>query len=210
MSEFEVPQNSPRRRRSDAQRSIAAILDAATRVLDERPEASVEDIAQAAGVTRQTVYAHYASRDALLSAVIDHVTAATVAALDAAELEKGPPARALVRLVNVSWQTLERYPFLGQLAPMSPQESHDRHLPIVERFEHLIRRGQLAGDFDRQLTPSWLVAALIGLAHTAGQEVAAGRMTTDEALDALRESIMRVFGVDSRRGRRDASPAGSH
>jgi AcrR family transcriptional regulator len=40
----------------DAERSISAILDAASRVLGERPDASVEDIAKAAGISRQTVY----------------------------------------------------------------------------------------------------------------------------------------------------------
>lgn len=130
--------------------------------------------------------------------MIDYVTAGTVAALDAAEPEKGPPADALVRLLDASWRALERYPFLGQLPPLRPDESHDLHRPIIERFERLIRRGERAGAFDRRLTPSWLVAALIGLAHTAGREVAAGRMTAGDAHASLRESVLRVFGVERR------------
>ncbi|MGH3112703.1 MAG: TetR/AcrR family transcriptional regulator, partial [Gaiellaceae bacterium] len=78
-----------RRRRADAERSIAAILDAAIEVLSERPAASVEEIAGAAGVARQTVYAHYPSREALLQAVVDRALAETVAAIDAAEPDEG-------------------------------------------------------------------------------------------------------------------------
>ena len=45
--------------RADAERSIAAILDAAVQVLADRPEAGMGEIAKAAGVARQTVYAHF-------------------------------------------------------------------------------------------------------------------------------------------------------
>lgn len=201
MSEFTEPQHRRRRRRADAERSIAAILDAAARVLGKRPDASIEDIAEAAGVTRQTVYAHYTSREALLSAVIDHVTAEVAAAMDAAEPDKGPPAAALLRLLDASWRTTERYPYLFHTAPMSPEESHDRHRPILDRYERVIRRGQDTGDFDPRLSPTWLLAATIGLAHAASEEVSADRMTADHATDALRRSILRVFDVDDQDSR---------
>lgn len=56
-----------RRRRADAERSNAAILDAAAGVLAQRPQASIEEIAKAAGISRQTVYAHFPAREVLLS-----------------------------------------------------------------------------------------------------------------------------------------------
>lgn len=198
MSELTGSQHRRRRRRADAERNIAAILDAAARVIGERPDASIEDIAEAAGVTRQTVYAHYTSREALLSAAIDRVTAEVAAAMDAAEPDEGPPAAALIRLVDASWRTVERYPFLFHTVSMSPEESHDRHRPILEQYERVIRRGHDTGDFDRRLSSTWLLAATIGLAHAASEEVGAGRMTADDATDALRLSILRVFDVDDR------------
>jgi AcrR family transcriptional regulator len=197
MSAIAEPHPRGRRRRADAERSIAAILDSAVRVLRERPQASIEDIAEAAGVTRQTIYAHFDSREVLINAVIDRVTEEVVAAIDAADLEKGPPAAALLRLLDASWQTFERYPFLSHLPPLSPQQSYDRHEAIFERLERLIRRGQETGDFNRQLSPTWLLAATIGLAHAAGEEVGAGRMTADDAINALRSSVLRVFGIDA-------------
>ena len=80
-------------RRADAQRSIAAILDAAIDLLAERPDASMADVAAAAGVARQTAYARYESRAALLSAVAGRALEQTLAALDAAAPEDGPPRR---------------------------------------------------------------------------------------------------------------------
>lgn len=185
-----------RRRRADAERSIAAILDAAIDVLSEHPAASIEEIATAAGLARQTVYAHYPSREALLQAVVDRALEQTVAAIDAAEPDEGRPVEALDRLVSASWRTLERYPLLMDLrAPLTPEEEHALHRPILERLERLIGRGQKEGEFDRRLAPAWLLAAFLGLAHAAAQEVEAGRLSAEDASRALRTSVARVFGA---------------
>ncbi len=197
MSELLSPVSSRRRRRADAEHSSAAILDAACRVWSARPEANIEDIAAAAGVTRQTVYAHYTSRELLFDAVIDRVRADALAALDAALAEDSPTA-ALARLLRTSWQLLARYPFLlhGAMTQRSAQEAHAHHEPIRARLADLIRRGQDTGDFDREFSPTWLLAAILGLQHAAHEEVAAGRMTAESAATALEHSILHVFGVD--------------
>jgi hypothetical protein len=120
----------------------------------------------------------------------------TVAALDEADLRRGSPAEALDRLVDAGWQTLGRYPNLAGLRrEMSLQEQHDLHGPILERLEPVIRRGQREGIFDSRLPAGWLLAAFLGLAHTAAEEVAAGRMNAEEADRALRESAWAILGV---------------
>lgn len=205
MSSFDENQQVPdvrgglqpvRRRRADAERSIAAILDAAVELLSDRPDASIDEIAKAAGVSRQTVYAHYVSREALTDAVLERALAETVAAIDAAEPSKGDPAEALDRLVSAGWQTLERYPVLMDLRePLTPDEEHALHRPILERLERLIRRGQRARVFDHRLPTDWLLAAFLALSHAAAEEVRAGRMTADDAGRSLRRTIHRVFGI---------------
>ncbi|WP_406385014.1 TetR/AcrR family transcriptional regulator [Streptomyces sp. NBC_01618] len=190
----------PRRRRADARRSIHAILNAARVVLGERPDASMEDIAAAAGVTRQTVYAHFPSRDALVVALIEAAAAEYLAALDAADLDTAPPADALARLLDVGWRFLDRYPLLlNATAARIPRPDSDPHDVVPPRLERLIQRGQHAGDFDPSPPAAWLSAAVLGLHHTAAAQVAIGRLTTQEAEALCLESALRLCGGKARR-----------
>ncbi len=148
-----------RRRRADAEQNLAAILQAAIEALGAQPEASVEDIARAAGVSRQTVYAHFPSRNALRDAVVERATAEVTAACDAPGLDDAPPAESLIRLLDAGWAASARYPFLWHLPAVSAEVDLERHGPVIDRLRDLIRRGQDSGDFDASLSPDWLLAA---------------------------------------------------
>jgi hypothetical protein len=80
--------------------------------------------------------------------------------------------------------------------PRSPEAEHEGHQPLIDRLEALVRRGQADGIFDARLPPAWLAAAFISLAHAAGDAVRAGRMESGEALESLKRSVWRLFGVD--------------
>ncbi len=186
----------PRRRRSDARRSIDAILDATRVVLGERPDASMEDIAARAGVTRQTVYAHFPSRDVLTAALVEVAAAEYNSLLDAADLDTAPPVTALTRFLDAGWRFLERYPLLTHAAAARvPRPAPDPHDYVPPRLAKLIRRGQYAGDFDAGLPAAWLAAAILGLQHTAMEEAAAGRLTGAEAEELCTATALRMCGA---------------
>ncbi|WP_433222366.1 TetR/AcrR family transcriptional regulator [Dactylosporangium sp. CS-047395] len=188
-----MPDVRTRRRRADAQRSVDAILAAAHTVLSARPDAGMEDIAAAAGLTRQTVYAHFASRDALITALIEGAGAETVEAMAAAGLDTAPPIEALQRYLELGWDLIRRHPYLLATAlSRTPPGSEPAHRAGTEQLEQLIERGRQSGDFDRTLPAAWLAAAVIGLAHTAAGELSAGRLDADGAYAAFAESAMRV------------------
>ncbi|GAA0519074.1 hypothetical protein Ade02nite_80090 [Paractinoplanes deccanensis] len=190
-----------RRRRADAERSRASILDAATELLGADPECSVEAIAAAAGVTRQTVYAHFSSREQLMGAVLARVTEAAVAAMEAVDLDSGSATEALLRLLDASAQIMARHGRIfhaAGAAAVSPEEDRRQHLPVVARLERVITRGQAAGEFDDQLSPGWFAVVVIQLGHAAGAEVDAGAMTRDDAATALRTSVLRVLNAPAR------------
>jgi serine phosphatase RsbU (regulator of sigma subunit) len=65
--------NGPRR--ADALQNRERILEAASRMLERSPSASLADIAAAAGVARSTVHRRFPTRDALIAAVRDRPSA---------------------------------------------------------------------------------------------------------------------------------------
>jgi len=193
-----VSEISGRPRRVDAEQNIASILDAAVLVLGERPNASIGEIAAAAGVARQTVYAHFRSRQALVEAVAARALSEAVAAIDRAEPKRGPPGEALERLVRVWWELVARYArVLEALGPAVSTAGDMRafHAPILDRLRRLIRRGQRNGEFDRQLDADWLALSFLALMHTAADEVAAERRSAVDAEATLLRSIPRLFAA---------------
>ncbi|ADD44967.1 TetR/AcrR family transcriptional regulator [Stackebrandtia nassauensis] len=208
---------SPARgRRADAVRSETAILDAAVRLLNVNPDTGLETIAAEAGVTRQTVYAHFPSRDRLLAAVVERITEDVVAAIDATGLEDGSATEALFRLLEASTAAANRYPVLRKaLASVAVPTADDerQHAPITERITKVIARGQAAGEFDATLPPHWFATVTIELSHAAAHEVDNGRMPEARMSEALRVTLLRALGAAlSQRSvglHGDAAPPGS-
>ena len=159
----------------------------------------MEEIATAAGISRQTVYAHFPSRDALVGALLDRVTKSVVATLDAADLDTGPVMEALMRLLRISWDTFAGEPFLlslgrrstGRIAPEHRQEFGARS--IRARLEELFRRGQAEGELDATLPVQWMLGATLALSRAAGEEVRTGRLGSAEALAMLEQAVTRAF-----------------
>jgi AcrR family transcriptional regulator len=90
--------------RADAERSVRAILEAAERVLAEDAGASMEQIAEAAGLTRITVHRRFANRQALLEALS---VSAMQQLLDAIEEARPNSAPALVAMYRVTANVLQ-------------------------------------------------------------------------------------------------------
>jgi AcrR family transcriptional regulator len=66
-----IPEHSEPRRRADAVRNRARVLDAAAAAFAEHGSAvSIEQIAREADVGAGTIYRHFANRDALLAAIV--------------------------------------------------------------------------------------------------------------------------------------------
>ena len=194
-----MSEKTTRRRRSDAEQSERAVVAAAVRVLGERPGASMRDVAEEAGVSRQTVYAHFPSREALLAAVLERFTARVLDQARELDTAEGSARDALLGFLGSGWDLFARHSGLvrAAAATASPGREHELHAPFLEILERLVRRGQASGEFDTGLSAEWLVAALVALSHAAGEAVHDGRSDPGTAVAALRESAVRLLGAQA-------------
>jgi TetR/AcrR family transcriptional repressor of mexCD-oprJ operon len=181
-------------RRADAQRSIAAILDAALIALSRDPEASVSEIARAAGVGRVTLYGHFPNRADLIDAALARAIDDGDAALDQLELT-GDPRAALTRLIHSSWTLVNRSRalLLAAQGVLPPGRIRDLHAGPVERVQRLVERGRREGAFRTDLPTSWLVGVLHSVMHSAADEINAGRVSADDAPVFITATVLAAF-----------------
>jgi AcrR family transcriptional regulator len=191
---------SPPRRRADAERSIARILDAAVEALASDPETSMAEVARRAGVVRATIYVHFPTREALIDAVTHRAIAETTEVIAAAEPERGDAVDALRRVVMSAWRALGRYHALVAINTRLPHaELRQRHEPVLAVLEPLIERGQRDGAFRADAPVAWHLATILALIHAASAELDAQRMPTAEIESALLASVLGAVGEpDSR------------
>ncbi|WP_405643955.1 TetR/AcrR family transcriptional regulator [Streptomyces sp. NBC_00019] len=142
--------------RADAERSVRAILEAAERVLAEDAGASMEQIAEAAGLTRITVHRRFANRQALLEALAVSAKQQLIDAIEEARPESAPALVALHRMtVNVlrvksTWRfTLSHATAHTPAAAALWEEINAHTVELLNRAQH---EGLLAPDADLDWT----------------------------------------------------------
>jgi TetR/AcrR family transcriptional repressor of mexCD-oprJ operon len=187
-----VPDSAPRRRRADAERSIARILDATLEALTEDPDASLSAIAKRAGVVRATIYVHFPTREALLDAVTDRALREVADVIRTAEPERGEPQEALTRVVAATWRHLGRYHALVALntSTQTPEQLRARHGAVLGPLLPLMQRGQAAGEFRGDVSPEWHLSMLLALVHAASAELRAGRVAGKRAEAAVVATVL--------------------
>jgi AcrR family transcriptional regulator len=170
--------------RSDARRNRDAVIDVAVRLLAERPQASMRDIAEASGVGRTTVYRHFPTREALVSAILDRAVEESHAVVASAAVSPDPPLHALRALGPQLVSVGARYRFL---AAHGQEEAALE--PLTPYLASATERGQLRED----LPVGWMLAVLRGLSIAAVDEVVAGRAEAGEAGRLLGTTIAAAF-----------------
>jgi TetR/AcrR family transcriptional regulator, mexCD-oprJ operon repressor len=192
---------STRRRRSDAERSVARILDAAVDALASDPEASMAEIARRAGVVRATIYVHFPTRESLLETVTERAIAEVTQAMAAAEPDRGDPADALQRVLATAWHELGRFHALVAINTRRPQAELRRlHWPVLALLQPLIERGQRAGAFRPDVPAAWHLAMLLALIHAASAELQTNQLPAAEIESALVTTVLGALSATGASG----------
>ena len=154
--------SEPVPRQALQQRVAAAILDGAAHIFAGQGEqASMNDVAEAAGVARATVYRYFPNREALL----DELTQAAVSDVDArlasARIDEVSPEEGIARAVRALVDVGDSFVLLARERLRSDPERFERKLgqPLRRLFE----RGQAGGDIRDDIAGARLTESLIGL-----------------------------------------------
>ncbi|WP_409474539.1 TetR/AcrR family transcriptional regulator [Streptomyces sp. HC307] len=181
-------------KRADALRSIDAIVQAAVDCLGRNPEASLSEIARAAGVGRVTLYAHFASRAEVVDAAMTLAIGKGNQALEAVDLA-GDPRLALARLVEASWHLVDqaRALLVAAQKELPPGRIRELHSGPAARVETLIARGRAEGVFRTDLPIPWLVNVLHSVMHSAADEIRSGNLAPDRAAAYITATVLAAF-----------------
>lgn len=184
-------------RRATAERNVAAILGAAEAQMARGAAVSISSVAAAAGVSRVTLYAHFATREALIEGVVTRVVERARDALADARLDEGPAAEALDRVIAIGWDHLDRGGGIARVGGdvLTPAAMDRAHRALHEPLGALIRRGQASGEFRDDLSVSWLLTTFFAVMHAAGEQLRAGALEREDAVGMLQPTLRSVFGA---------------
>ncbi|WP_405516622.1 TetR/AcrR family transcriptional regulator [Streptomyces canus] len=173
------------------------ILDVALTELLRDPDASMDQIARAAGVVRRTVYGHFPSREALISTLVDGAVEA-VAAADAAGREGiDDLAQAVAGSVLAVWKVADRYRILVALAQRSVTMEGiiERLTPVRQASTELLQRGLDEGVFVSPLPAPALAYVHEQMMFAVMEAVNHGLLDAEEAGRSAAVIVLTAAGV---------------
>lgn len=187
-------------RRGTGRSNRDRILEAAREELGRNPDASLDEIAKAAGVVRRTIYGHFPNRHALIEALASEAAGALVDALGGARLEEAVPAVALARMVLASVPVADRYRMLIALGrrDLGEQAVRDTLAPARDRASAIIERGQADGTMSDHLSARDLALATeaVALALLEVDASAEVRNPFGHSGEAVAVAVLVTTGID--------------
>ncbi|MEU0332463.1 TetR/AcrR family transcriptional regulator [Streptomyces sp. NPDC006193] len=185
--------------RADANRR--RILDVALAELLRDPDASMDQIARAAGVVRRTVYGHFPSREALISTLVDGAVEALADADARARAAVADPAEAVARSILAIWEIADRYRLLVALAQrtVTVQGIRERLAPLREDKVRLLRRGLDEGVFVSPLPAEALAYVHEQMLFAVTEAVNDGLLAAEEAGRSATVAVLTAAGVPAAR-----------
>ncbi|MEV0119892.1 TetR/AcrR family transcriptional regulator [Streptomyces sp. NPDC050844] len=177
------------------------ILDVAHAELLRAPDASMNQIARAAGVARRTVYGHFPSRDTLVAALIGEAIESVEQAHVVGREGVADPVEALARSLLAVWQVVDRYRLLLALAPQSltMKGIRDRLGVVHEAGTRLIQRALDEGTFTSPLPAQGLRYVLEGVLFSVMEATNSGHVRPEEAGRATTVTFLCAAGMPHHR-----------
>ena len=154
--------SEPAPRQALQQRVATAILDGAARMFALQGEqASMTDVAAAAGVARATVYRYFPNRQALFDELAQAAVSDADERLASARIDEVAPDEGIARAVRALVDVGDSFVLLARQRVRSDPERFERG--ITRPLRQLFERGQAEGDIRDDIPSARLTESLIGL-----------------------------------------------
>jgi AcrR family transcriptional regulator len=162
-------QPAQRKPRADAQRNRERILEVAKLAFTRSgANTSLDEIASEAGVGPGTLYRHFPTREELLQAVY-RSEIEKLAAAERKFAQSMPPIEALRAWLLLFVDAIETKqiiaPVLSTLIGDPKKVFASSHAQIHEALSVLVKRAIKSGDIRKDIDPTDLLRALVGVAH---------------------------------------------
>lgn len=171
-----APQTKKPRRGARAREpyDVDALTDIAVRVFGERgyDRTSMEDIAQAAGITKASIYYHVAGKEELLSRAVRRAIDALNEVLDEALALDTPAAERLrVLLEQTMAITVDLLPEVKLVLRVRGNTKTERWVlaqrrTFDEQVAELVRQGVAEGDLRADVEPMFVAKLLLGMSNS--------------------------------------------
>jgi len=191
----------PRAPRRDAAANRDALITAAAVLLNRDPAVPLEAIAAEAGLSRRSVYGHFATRDDLVREVTLRGAARVGAAARPAPITD--PVVQLAALAARLWAEVEHVRVMAQLTVRGPmaREVGEALAPLRTAVRDVVRRGVESGRMRDDITLHTLSHLVEGAALSVLDEATTRRLSRAEGHRLVMLAVLAVVGLDWRTAR---------
>lgn len=173
-------------------------LDAMVAVLNQRSNATMAELAEAAGISRATLHRRFPTRDHLLSRIAEEAAVAAERAVVDARIADGSASEACARLVA------NLVPLGGRFTFLLREGSWLDELPTVApgvkavhgAIDEVVQRGRRTAEFRADLPFTYQARLVLVAVLTAWEAVQAGELGRKEAPRAAATALLAGVEVD--------------
>jgi AcrR family transcriptional regulator len=180
--------------RADAERTMRTILEAAEGVLSKNPSASMEQIAEAAGVARSTVHRRFATRDALVDALTEWAAQQFADSVEAANPDSTPPIVALYVVTANVLRTKMSWGFAMSRGVPAGTATARIHEDVSHRCVQLFERCKESGIMRADVDTGWARRVYYSLIEESTRD-ASDRDNPDEMASKIVDTLLRGVGT---------------
>ncbi|MBO9473152.1 TetR/AcrR family transcriptional regulator [Shimia sp. R10_1] len=177
------------------------IIEAGFAVFSATPTATLQDVADAAGIGRATLHRHFKGRDELMAAL----AIAAMKELDAAIEAKTQDADSHTEALRLSFEAMiplaDRQMFLANEPLDHVPEVLAAYTRQLEELAEAVKAAKAEGGFDAAVPTAWIVQAYETLTYAAWTVVRDGDVTAQEAAALAWRTLTSGLTTDTKGGK---------